>query len=211
MFSRRLILFALHAAALGASENYEYSHRVWRIEDGLPENRIRTIAQTPDGYLWLGTGEGLARFDGVRFTVFDRSNTPALSEDGILTLRLASDGTLWIGTQGGGLVRYRAGLFRTFGSREGLTNGFVRAIFEDSRKNLWVGTDLGLFRLAGDHLERLDNTPEVPLATVPSIAEDENGRIEAASPTSAGHAVENMPEKISGKTPEDEDREEGIL
>jgi ligand-binding sensor domain-containing protein/signal transduction histidine kinase len=160
----------------------EYSHRIWRIEDGLPENRIEAISQTPDGYLWLGTGEGLVRFDGVRFTVFDRSNTPALSDSGILALSLSSDGTLWIGMNGGGLASYRAGVFRSYGPREGLTNGFVRAIFEDSRGNLWIGTYRGFFRRDGDRFERLDNTAEVPLATVPSIAEDETGRLRAVSP-----------------------------
>jgi ligand-binding sensor domain-containing protein/signal transduction histidine kinase len=181
VYCKRLIPILLCAATLGAAEQTDYSHRVFRIEDGLPENRIRAISQTPDGYLWLGTGEGLARFDGVRFTVFDRSNTPALGDDGILSLRLASDGTLWIGTEGGGLVRYQAGQFRNYGTRDGLTSAFVRAIFEDSRGNLWIGTDRGFFRRAGDRFERLDNTPEVPLANVPSIAEDRNGRIQVVS------------------------------
>jgi len=155
---------------------------VWRIEDGLPENRIRTIAQTSDGYLWVGTAEGLARFDGVRFTVFDRANTPALGDDGILSLRLVTDGTLWIGTEGGGLVSYKNGAFRNFGEREGITNGFVRSIYEDRRMTLWIGTDRGFFRREGEHFVRLDNTPGVPLATVPSIAEDETGRLWAVSP-----------------------------
>lgn len=181
MFCKRIILILMHATALGAAEQSDYSHRVFRIEDGLPENRIRAISQTPDGYLWLGTGEGLARFDGVRFTVFDRSNTPALGDDGILSLRLASDGTLWIGTEGGGLVRYQAGQFRNYSTRDGLTNAFVRTIYEDSRGNLWIGTDRGFFRHAGDRFERLDNTPEVPLANVPSVAEDSNGRIQVVS------------------------------
>ena len=183
---KRLALIMIHAAALAATppglKQNEYSHRVWRIEDGLPENRIRTITQTPDGYLWVGTAEGLARFDGVRFTVFDRANTPALGDDGILALRLGSDGTLWIGTEGGGLVSYKAGSFRNFGVSEGITNGFVRAIYEDVRKTLWIGTDRGFFRRAGDRFERLDNTPDIPLATVPSIAQDETGRLWAVSP-----------------------------
>src|SRR5260221_6572808 len=141
----------------------EYSHRLWRIEDGLPQNRIRALCQTRDGYLWIGTAEGLARFDGVRFTVFDQSNTPALHDDGILALLVAADGALWVGTEGGGLVRYQDGLFRSFGAADGVTNGFVRAIFEDRRKTLWVGTDRGFFRQTGVRFQRLDGTPEVPL------------------------------------------------
>src|SRR5579863_3527224 len=56
----------------------QYVHDVWQTEAGLPQNSVLTIAQTLDGYLWLGTEEGLVRFDGSRFAVFDKSNTPAL-------------------------------------------------------------------------------------------------------------------------------------
>ena len=159
----------------------EYTHRLFRIEDGLPQNRIRALCQTPDGYLWIGTAEGLARFDGLRFTIFDQSNAPALRDDGILTLRVGRDGALWIGTEGGGLVRYMGGVFRNYGSSEGLTNGFVRAIYEDGRKTLWVGTDRGFFRGDGDRFVRLDNTPQVPLASVVGIGEDDAGRIWVAT------------------------------
>ena len=176
------LLVLAFAAAPASINGTGYGYRVWRVEDGLPQNRIRALSQTPDGYLWIGTTEGLARFDGVRFAVFDRSNTPAMYDDGILTLRLSSDGALWIGTEGGGLVRYRDGVFRHFGSSEGLTNGFVRAIFEDSRTNLWVGTDRGFFRRDGERFVRLDGTSAIPNATVPSIAEDAEGRIWAVSP-----------------------------
>ena len=155
----------------------EYSHRTWRMEDGLPQNRIGAIGQTPDGYLWIGTTEGLARFDGARFTVFDGSNTPALHDDSIIALRLGADGSLWIGTEGGGLVRMFQGVFRSFGAQQGLTNGFVRAIYEDRDKNLFIGTDRGLFRRAGDRFVRLDGTPEIPLASVQSMAQDSGGQL----------------------------------
>src|SRR4029453_14942230 len=100
----------------------EYTHRLFGIEDGLPQNRVRALCQTPDGYLWIGTAEGLARFGGLRFTIFDQSNTPALHDDGIPTLRVGRDGALWIGTEGGGLVKYVGGVFRNYGSSEGLAN-----------------------------------------------------------------------------------------
>ena len=63
------------------------------------------MTQTPDGYLWLATEEGLVRFDGVRFTVFDKENTPPLQADNILALLVDRSGNLWIGTNGGGLTR----------------------------------------------------------------------------------------------------------
>src|SRR5436190_21940317 len=109
----------------------QYSRRVWRSEDGLPQNKIQVISQTREGYLWIGTSGGLVRFDGVRFVVFDRSNTPALGDDSILSLCAARDGSLWIGTEGGGLAHMKAGKVSTIGSAEGLTNPFIRSIFED--------------------------------------------------------------------------------
>ena len=154
-----------------------YSQRVWRIEEGLPQNRIEALSQTPDGYLWIGTPGGLARFDGVRFAIFDRTNTPALSDDSILALLLTKDGALWIGTEGGGLVRYFQGSFRNFSTGDGLTNGFVRTLHQDRSGNLWVGTYRGFFRMEGGRFRRLDGTPEIPLATVTTIAEEADGRI----------------------------------
>ncbi len=159
----------------------EYSHRVWRTEDGLPQNRVQAIAQTKDGYLWAGTSEGLARFDGLRFVVYDQSNTAAITDNSILSLEAAPDGSLWIGAEGGGLLHYAGGAFRSFGLKDGLTNGFVRATHLDRHGTLWVGTDRGLFRFSNHGFERLDNTTEVPLASVTAIAEDSSGQIWAAS------------------------------
>ena len=159
----------------------DYSHRVWRTEDGLPQNRVQAIAQTSDGYLWVGTSEGLARFDGLRFTLYDQSNTPAIADNSIASLESAPDGSLWIGTEGGGLLHYAGGHFQRFGEKDGLTNGFIRTTHLGPDGQLWVGTDRGLFRSAGQGFIRLDNTAEVPLASVISIAEDQSGKIQAAS------------------------------
>jgi signal transduction histidine kinase/ligand-binding sensor domain-containing protein len=85
---------------------------VWRADDGLPHNSVVALAQTPDGYLWVGTRHGgLARFDGVRFQVFDPLNTPALSSEEVLSLFADANGTLWINTVNGGITAYREGRF----------------------------------------------------------------------------------------------------
>src|SRR4030088_260693 len=108
MSSRHLVpTFLVASVAFALSPATEYSKRVWRTDDGLPQNKIQVITQTSDGYLWIGTSGGLVRFDGVRFVVFDRSNTPALGDDSILSLCPARDGSLWIGTEGGGLARMK--------------------------------------------------------------------------------------------------------
>src|ERR1019366_6656954 len=144
-----LLLFATAAAAAAdrAPDSPVYSRRVWQSADGLPEDYAQALAQTADGSLWIGTGGGLVRFDGTRFTVFNHENEPAFRDDSVYYLYTSRDSTLWIGSEGGGLIRYRDGAFRAYGAAQGLTNGFVRVIFEDKDRNLWVGTDAGLFRM----------------------------------------------------------------
>ena len=78
---------------------------------------------------------------------------------------------------GGGLIRYRDGAFHRFSILEGLTNGFVRSLKEDSQGRSWVGTDNGLFRLENDHLRRVDSTAQIPALAVHAIYEDDEGQI----------------------------------
>ena len=121
----------------------QYVHDVWTTETGLPQNSVVAIAQTPDGYLWFGTELGVLRFDGVRFTTFDRRNVPGLQSNEIDALLVDHRGDLWIGARGGGLVRLRRGVFKTFTKREGLSNDSVQAVYEDQRGDLWIATDGG--------------------------------------------------------------------
>ena len=89
----------------------EYRFDVWTADSGLPQNSIRRILQSRDGYLWLSTSDGVVRFDGVRFTVFDKANSPGLPSNRITALYEDRDGDLWIGMEDGGLTRYHQGSF----------------------------------------------------------------------------------------------------
>ena len=154
-----------------------YTRHVWQASDGLPEQTVQAFAQTPDGFLWIGTSGGLVRFDGVHFTVFDRQNTPALHENSVFCLIVARDGALWIGTEGGGLARYAHGEFRSWTTHEGLSNDFVRTLAEDAHGNIWAGTDNGLLRLEGDRFVRIDGTGNVPALAVHAIYRDRSGNL----------------------------------
>jgi len=121
----------------------QYMHDVWRTEQGLPQNTVTAVAETPDGYLWLGTREGLVRFDGVRFTVFDTRTTPELGHNWVLCLLADRAGRLWIGTSGRGLVRLEDGRFTRYAAGDGLPSEQVSALLEDREGRLWVGTDGG--------------------------------------------------------------------
>jgi ligand-binding sensor domain-containing protein/signal transduction histidine kinase len=156
---------------------FSYTPRLWQMQDGLPEQVVQAFAQTADRYLWIGTTGGLVRFDGERFLTFDRENTPAFSDNKIFFLTVTRNNTLWIGMEGGGLIRYRDGVFHSFSSNAGLTNSFVRVVYEDSEGKMWVGTDSGLFLLSGERLDRVDNTATIPAVAVHAIHEDRRRRL----------------------------------
>jgi ligand-binding sensor domain-containing protein len=150
---------------------------VWQAPDGLPEQTVQAFAQTPDGYLWIGTTGGLLRFDGMHFTVFDRQNTPNLHENSVFCMIVAHDGTLWIGTEGGGVVSYSGGQFHTWLAADGESNDFVRVIAQDPDGTLWAGTDRGLLRLDGQRFVQVDGTPSIPSIFVHSICRDRAGHL----------------------------------
>ena len=97
----RLVFAAIVSFGFPAAAAPNYFTRTWQMEQGLPQNKVTAVVQTRDGYLWVGTYNGLARFDGVRFTVFNGKNTPELHNRRITSLFEATDGTLWIGTESG--------------------------------------------------------------------------------------------------------------
>lgn len=133
---------AQRAARAMSIDPADYVHTVWGTNDGLPQTSVNAILQTTDGYLWLGTGGGLVRFDGLTFTVFNTANTPALTSNRILSLYEDHEGTLWIGTVRGGLVRYRAHVFEQL-----LPGQNAYAFIEDRRQRLWVGVNEAIVRI----------------------------------------------------------------
>lgn len=120
----------------------QYVHQVWQDGQGLPQNNVLAITPTRDGYLWLGTEEGLARFDGVHFVVFDSRNTPGLKNNIITALFEDRDRNLWIGTLGG-LFRMTRGEIAAYPVPGGFSGRCVTAFFQDRDGALWVGTDGG--------------------------------------------------------------------
>ena len=106
-----VLLFGFQLAGETSPSVSDYSFDVWQTEQGLPQDSVTAIVQTRDGYLWLGTYNGLVRFDGVRFKIFDTSNTPELGDGRITSLFEDAEGTLWIGHETGGLTQLRAGKF----------------------------------------------------------------------------------------------------
>ncbi len=117
----------------------QYAHTVWQSENGLPQNSVHAIVQTRDGYLWLGTQEGLVRFDGVRFTVFDKRTVKPMKSNHVQALVEGRDGSLWVATTGG-LLRFKHGEFTRYGSEQGLGQDLLTALWEDRQGAIWIGT-----------------------------------------------------------------------
>ena len=155
----------------------QYNLDAWTTASGLPQNTITAITQTQDGYLWMGSFGGLARFDGARFVVFDKSTTPALRNSGVHALLADRNGGLWVGTNGGGLTLLRDGTARTFGMAEGLGADVVRSLFQDSKGRIWAGTNGGLSLLEGDRFRTWNASSGFTSNVVRAIREDAEGAL----------------------------------
>ena len=117
----------------------QYFQQNWQTAEGLPQNSVRTIAQTAEGYLWFGTAEGLVRFDGNRFTVYDRTSTPALPSGNIQSLAVAADGALWIGFRRHGLARLHAGQLTRWTTAQGLSGDEIVSLLTTPDGSIWAG------------------------------------------------------------------------
>ncbi len=178
-----IILFALArpCAALDPAKAIgQYGRDVWTTVQGLPQGSVLAIAQTRDGYLWLGTRAGLARFDGATFTVFDPATNPGLQGRTIQALRAAPDGSLWIGTDGKGVTRYD-GTFRTLGAEVGLEGESGNSLYADGAGTLWIAGWTGVMSFDGVRSTRIDVGTGLPHNSVFAVTGDGRGTVWAAT------------------------------
>jgi len=169
------ILVAGHAVALDPSlRTSQYMLDNWQIPEGLPQATVQSIARTPDGYLWLGTEEGLARFDGVRFTVFDNNNESGMPDKDISVLSVDRAGRLWIGTRSG-LTVFENGRFTAIDRIGGLAHAYVHAIVDGKSGRFWVGTESGLFEIGGSRTLAFDASNGLRDVRIRALQEDRDG------------------------------------
>jgi ligand-binding sensor domain-containing protein/signal transduction histidine kinase len=121
----------------------EYGRQVWFSENGLPQNTVQAITQTHDGYIWIGSQEGLARFDGVKFEVFDKQNTPQITSNDVRVLFEDRENALWIGTSAG-LIRRQNDQFAAFAASEGISDNNISDITQDRSGSVWIASSAGL-------------------------------------------------------------------
>ena len=181
----RLVLFFLGlttipGAALAVpsasvvSEDSPFVCRTWRAEEGLPQESVWAITQTKDGYLWIGTGGGLARFDGVHFEVFGiKDGLPSMQIRGLLEDRT---GALWVGTANG-VCRYVNGRFTSLDKQAGLPGESIINLVEDRAGSVWIASDLGLSRWRTGRLEQMGGQVGLTNVDVRAMITDRKGNI----------------------------------
>lgn len=130
-------------------------HESWTTKDGLPVNSVNTIVQDRAGYIWAATFDGLVRFDGIRFTVFNTANSEELPSNRIVYVQEARDGALWLATEESHIVRFRDGKFKNIPFENGRPGADLPFILVDTVAGVWVGTPEGLWTVSGDRLVRV--------------------------------------------------------
>jgi len=158
MTIRRFVLVAWICASIlvvrgeSPTGSTDYSMRLWQMEDGLPHNIVQAITQTRDGYLWIGTREGLARFDGSRFQSVELLHEARLLS--ITALRESKDGSLWIGTDSLGVMRLREGRVERCKGPGGELDFSVQDIQEGGDGGIWISSSYKIFRWANGQMEQ---------------------------------------------------------
>lgn len=128
--------------------------KTWTLEDGLPVNTVNKVAQDEKGYLWLTTYDGLVRFDGLNFKVFNFSNTPAMPFNRTTQIYIQENGIMWVSLEHGGVIRRKGGRFKYFGIEEGLPNSDITKIFEDDYGRVLFVTLDGLYAFEGNKFSK---------------------------------------------------------
>ena len=174
-----LHLLLLSSAALPTTASPSapvYAYDVWPMQDGWAPNAVTSVLQSRDGYLWLGTYQGLLRYDGIRFTLFDSPHTHGLQNSRITSLYQDSDGKLWVGHETGQLTFFANGAFQAANPGHGWPGGAIEAITSDGFSDLWLLNDAGILFRRRDGLAL-----ECPGGATPSrkatITRAEGGRL----------------------------------
>ena len=151
-------------------------HEVWTTDNGLPQNAVYDIVQTEDGYLWLATQEGIARFDGAEFVIFDKRTTPEIRNNDIWVLLESRDHALWAGTNSG-LLRLKDGRWTRFSTADGLSDDIVRSLYEDRNGTIWAGTNRGLNQIRDGTIQPFSQQGVFRDDVVRAICEDSDRRL----------------------------------
>lgn len=158
----------------------------WTVQDGLPVNGTTAVLQGRQGYIWLATWDGLVRFDGVRFTVFNTGNSDSLPSNRLVQMVELPDGSLFLRTAQNHIVRWRAGVFTHFDARHGLPDANTVALYRDATGRLWAATGSGVRVLEGDHF--VSRAPAIRVPTT-AVLRDADGTLWIGTSTDGVYRV----------------------
>lgn len=172
-----LFQFCIGLLCLASLGNAQVAVEHWTTDNGLPLNSVVAICQSPEGYLWIATLDGLVRFDGVRLASFNRSNTVGIGGNRFTGILCGADDTFWAAADGSGMTEYRNGRFQTYTVRDGLLSNTSDGLLGDARGNPWV--------LAHGSISRWDPSARrfLPVET------EMQGNIAGGVPARGSHAV----------------------
>ena len=186
LFVSVVLAMSLRAQDLGGRRPLnQYVHDRWTEKDGLPQNGVYSLMQSRDGYLWFGTQEGLVRFDGLRFTVFDRLNSRELKSTWARFLLEDYDGGIWISytTRGTGAALYKDGVMRSFGLKDGLRSDNVLYVAMTRDSSKWfVHGPWGVTRYKNGMMTTYGRAEGLPNDTVFAVSDDSKGNLWFATP-----------------------------
>ncbi|MFU8764734.1 MAG: diguanylate cyclase domain-containing protein [Haliea sp.] len=161
----------------------QYLYDRFGREHGLPSDTVWSARQDTRGYLWLGTKNGLARFDGVRFTVFNKQNHPAFRSNDVRDIEVAADGSLWLATYGGGALHFADGAFTALTTADGLADDIVHDVHIGPAGDIWFATSFGISRLRDGELRSWNMVDGLTDNRTFRIHEDDTGAIWVATLT----------------------------
>jgi signal transduction histidine kinase/ligand-binding sensor domain-containing protein len=184
----------------------QLAHRAWTMRDGAP-GAVNALAQTADGFLWLGTGTGLYRFDGVRFEAFEPPAGQALPSRIINMLHAVPDGALWIGYTRGGASVLAGGRLVSYDAGQGMPGSTVTAFARDSTGTMWAATISGIVRLVDGRWRGVGPESGYPGGATADLLVDRRGTLWAAEltgvyalPRGAGRFVRRAPSLTTGQS-----------
>jgi len=196
-----MFCFARNSAVAQRKSIKQYVHDSWTTANGLPQNGADDILQSRDGYLWFASEDGVSRFDGLEFTVFNKENTPQLEYSWVARLMEDSLGGIWMRCQGvaPGLVRYAGGVFKAYHVQDGLPSDRVLAWAPAPDGTVWIGTDHGAAEWKGTFRKTYTRADGLPSDTVFSLGRDSKGRLWMSTPFGLARLSDGKIEVMSGR------------
>jgi ligand-binding sensor domain-containing protein len=168
-----LTLFVLKAER----EQSDWFYRAWQTEDGLPDNSVSGVTQSPDGYLWVSTNGGTIRFNGNSFSAFPLRKIPALPSQQVRTMFMDRLGHLWLAMERGPVLRVGEYSYRSFDKDDGITGEKTQSITDDANAQLWVAYSRNVLLIRGDEVTRLTAEEKIPVGPQSSLTCDNAGQV----------------------------------